>query len=95
VQSIRLKSPCLLNRGSALAKNTKIQPRQAAAQGSIFAARESRIDLASRQSAATRVLWGSIGRAEIFADGHSAHATKKWDVHCAGLARYKQGVVGG
>jgi hypothetical protein len=26
VQSIRLKSPCLLNRGSALAKNTKIQP---------------------------------------------------------------------
>jgi hypothetical protein len=46
-----------------------------------------------RQSAATGV-WGSIGSAEIFAEG-KAHTTTKWDVHHAGLARYRQGVVGG
>jgi hypothetical protein len=47
-----------------------------------------------RQSAATRA-WGSIGSAEIrFAEG-TAYATTKWDVHHAGLARYRQGVVGG
>jgi hypothetical protein len=46
-----------------------------------------------RQSAATRV-WGSVGSAEIFAEGTAYTATKR-DVHCAGLARYRQGVVGG
>jgi hypothetical protein len=40
-----------------------------------------------RQSATTRV-WGSIGSAEIFAEG-TAHTTTKWDVHHAGLARYR------
>jgi hypothetical protein len=51
------------------------------------------------QSATTRV-WGSIGSAEIFAEG-TAHTTTKWDVHYAGLARYlptvayRQGVAGG
>jgi hypothetical protein len=38
-------------------------------------------------------LRGSIGSAEIFAEG-TAHTTTKWDVHHAGLARYRQGVVG-
>jgi hypothetical protein len=46
-----------------------------------------------RQSATTRV-WGSIGSVEIFAEG-TAYTTTKWDVHHAGLARYRQGVVGG
>jgi hypothetical protein len=45
------------------------------------------------ESAATR-MWGSIGSAEIFAEG-IAYTTTKWDVHRAGLARYRQGVVGG
>jgi hypothetical protein len=46
-----------------------------------------------RQSAATRV-WGSIRSAGIFAEG-TAYITTKWDVHRAGLARYRQSVVGG
>jgi hypothetical protein len=37
-------------------------------------------------------LWNS--EAEIFAEG-KAYTTTKWDVHHAGLARYRQGVVGG
>jgi hypothetical protein len=41
----------------------------------------------------TRV-WGSIGSAQIFAEG-TAHTTTKRDVKHAGLARYRQGVVGG
>jgi hypothetical protein len=48
-----------------------------------------------RQIATTRArVWGSIGSAEIFAEG-TAHTTTKRDVHHAGLARYRQGVVGG
>jgi hypothetical protein len=39
-------------------------------------------------------VWGSTGSAEIFAEG-TAYTTTKWDVHRAGLARYRQGVVGG
>jgi hypothetical protein len=46
-----------------------------------------------RQSAATRV-WGSIGISETFAES-TAYTTTKWDVYHAGLARYRQGVVGG
>jgi hypothetical protein len=47
-----------------------------------------------RQSATTRV-WGSIGSAEIFAEG-TAHTMTKWDAHCAGLAsRCRQVAVGG
>jgi hypothetical protein len=43
-----------------------------------------------RQSATTRV-WGSIGSAEIFAEG-TAHTATKWDVHRAGrMVRYGQG----
>jgi hypothetical protein len=41
----------------------------------------------------TRV-WGPIGSAEIFAEG-TAYTATKWDVHRAGLARYRQGVMGG
>jgi hypothetical protein len=40
-------------------------------------------------------VWGPIGRrAETFAEG-AAHTTTKWDVHHAGLARYRQGMVDG
>jgi hypothetical protein len=52
------------------------------------------METASRRQSATTRAWGSIGSAEIFAEG-TAQSTSKWDVHCAGLARYRQGVVGG
>jgi hypothetical protein len=63
-------------------------------EGATAAHRPLEMEKASRrQSAATRV-WGPIGSAEIFAEG-TAYTTTKWDVHRAGLARYRQGVVGG
>jgi hypothetical protein len=37
---------------------------------------------------------GLIGSTEFFAEG-TAHTTAKWDVHHAGLTRYRQGVMGG
>jgi hypothetical protein len=46
-----------------------------------------------RQSAATRMR-GSIGSAEIFAEG-TVYTTTKRGVHRAGLAGYRQGVVRG
>ena len=51
------------------------------------------METASRMQSATTRVWGSIGSAEIFAEG-TAYTTTKWDVHHAGLARYRQGVVG-
>jgi hypothetical protein len=52
------------------------------------------METASRRQSATTRVWGLIGSAEIFAEG-TAHTTTKWDVHHAGLARHRQGVVGG
>jgi hypothetical protein len=52
------------------------------------------METASRRQSVTTRLWGSIGSAEIFAEG-TAHTTTKWDVHRAGLARYRQGAAGG
>jgi hypothetical protein len=52
------------------------------------------METASRRQSATTRAWGSIGSAEIFAEG-TAYTTTKWDVHHAGLARYRQGVVDG
>jgi hypothetical protein len=43
---------------------------------------------------AGRRAWGSIGSAEVFAEG-TAHTTTKWDVHCTGVARYRQGAATG
>jgi hypothetical protein len=51
------------------------------------------METASRRQSATTRVWGLIGSAEIFAEG-TAYTTTKWDVHHAGLTRYRQGVVG-
>jgi hypothetical protein len=48
------------------------------------------METASRRQSATTGVWGSIGSGEIFAEG-TAHAMTKWDVHYAGLARYRPG----
>jgi hypothetical protein len=52
------------------------------------------METASRRQSATTRVWGSIGSAEIFAEG-AAYTTTKWDVHVhhTGLARYRQGAM--
>ena len=63
--------------------------------GKVTAAhRPLEMETASRRQSATTRVWGSIGSAEIFAEG-TAHTTTKWDVHHAGLARYIQAGRGG
>jgi hypothetical protein len=52
------------------------------------------METASRRQSATTRVCGSIGSAEIFAEG-TAYTTTKWDVHHAGLTRYRQGTAGG
>jgi hypothetical protein len=63
-------------------------------EGATAAHRPLEMETASRRQSATTRVWGSIGSAEIFAED-TAHTTTKWDVRRAGLARYRQGVVGG
>jgi hypothetical protein len=57
------------------------------------------IEIASRRQSATTRVWGSIGSAGFFAEGtaHSSHNDKMGRalMHCAGIARYRQGVRGG
>jgi hypothetical protein len=47
---------------------------------------------ASHRQSATTGVWGSVGSAEIFAEDTS-YTTTKWDVHRAGLTRYRQARV--
>jgi hypothetical protein len=53
------------------------------------------METASRRQNATTRAWSSIGSAEIFAEAKRKGQSAKRDVHHAGLARYRQGVVGG
>jgi hypothetical protein len=48
------------------------------------------METASRSQSATTRVWGSIGSAEIFAEG-TAHTTTKWDVHHAGQIQAGRG----
>jgi hypothetical protein len=42
------------------------------------------METASRRQSITTRVWGSIGSADVFAEG-TAHTATKWDVHRAGL----------